>query len=123
MLIALFAASRKQGRECKAHKRLVTMLSVIVKPGEAKSHSWSSCPGQRAKVSAQTWALVSAKLRGVWSFKAKGRSLGNSCCSFLVRVVGCTGDGVGLFLVVHLQHVILIFNSSAGEERKCRGLK
>lgn len=82
----------------------------------AKGHSWSSCPGQRAKVSVQTWVLVSAKLRGAWRFKGERRSLGNPCCSLVVT--GGTSDGVGLFLVVHLQHVILIFDRSVGEERK-----
>lgn len=83
----------------------------------AMGHSWSSCPGQRAKASAQTWGLVSAKLRGAWGFKGERRSNGNSC-SIGVRVIGSTGDGVGLFLVVRLQHVVLVFNRSVGEGKK-----
>lgn len=125
MLIALFAASTKKGGQGGAS---VTSEPYINPMGWmfrslAKGHSWCSCPGQRAKVSAQTWAVVSAKLRGAGRFKGEGRSISNSCCSFVVRVVGCTGNDVGLFLVVHLQHLILIFNCSAGEDRKCRGLK
>lgn len=129
MLIALFVARRKGLGGCKAHKSLETMLSV---PGEAclnpmklrfhsiaKGQSWSSCPGQRPKVSVQTWGLVSAKLRGAWRFKGERRSLGNSCWSvFIVSLIGCPGDGVGLFLVVCLQHVILVFDRSVGKDKK-----
>lgn len=66
----------------------------------------------------QTWGLVSAKLRGAWRFRGERRSHGNSCCSLVVKIIGCTGDGVGLFLVVHLYYIIFIFDSSVGEEGK-----
>lgn len=126
MLIALFAASiGKKGWRggCKAHKSLEmsNVSSEAFKPNEVKvsqGQSLASYPGQRAKVSVQTWVLVSARLRRAWSFKGEGRSLGNSRGS--VIVIGSPGDGVGYFLVVHLQHVILIFDCS-GRGGKKRG--
>lgn len=66
----------------EAYISLETMLSVpilyeVKVHSVAKGQSGSSCPGQRTKVSAQTWGLVSAKLRGAWRFKGERRSLGN----------------------------------------------
>lgn len=80
----------------------------------AKGQSWSSVPGQRAKVSVQTWVVVSAKLGRASGFRGRGRSLGKS---FRSVVAGRPVDGVGPFLVVHLQHIIFVFDRSGSENK------
>lgn len=48
--------------------------------------------------------------KGRGAFRGEERSLGNSGRS--VIIIGCPSDGIGLFLVVHLQHIIHIFDCS-----------
>lgn len=81
----------------------------------AKGQSWSPVPGQRAKVSVQTWVVVSAKLGRAEGFRGRGRSLGKS---FRSVVTGRPVDGVGPFLVVHLQHIIFVFDRSGSETKE-----
>lgn len=48
--------------------------------------------------------------KGRGAFRGGGRSLGNSGGS--VIIIGCPSDGISLFLVVHLQNIIHIFDCS-----------
>lgn len=58
--------------------------------------------------------------RGRGAFRGEGRSFGNSDGS--VIIIGCPPDGIGLFLVVHLQHIIHIFDcSSRGKKENGMG--
>lgn len=81
----------------------------------AKGQPWSSVPGQRAKVSVQTWVVVSAKLGRASGFGGRGRSLGKS---FRSVVAGRPVYGVGPFFVVHLQHIIFVFDRSGSGTNK-----
>lgn len=83
----------------------------------AKGQSCSSVPGQRAKVSVQTWVVVSAELGRALGFGCRGRSFGKS---FRSVVTGRPVDGVGPFLVVHLQHIVLVFDRSGSETKEIR---
>lgn len=59
----------------KSSENMLSASSDAFKPYEVmgplrivKGQSWSSCPGQRAKVRTQTWVLVSEKLTKAWEF-------------------------------------------------------
>lgn len=62
--------------------------------------------------------LVSAKLRGEWRFKGGRKSIQSLCSSVDIAVICSTTDGVGLLLVVHLQHIVVLFNRPIGEEKR-----
>lgn len=83
----------------------------------AKGQPWSSVPGQRAKVSVQTWVVVSAKLGRPLAYRGRGRSLEKS---FRSVVTSRPADGVGPFLMVHFQHIIFVFDCSDNKTKEIK---
>lgn len=68
---------------------------------------------QRSVARQGTWSVQSSE--GREGLKARGHQ--GICYSFDIRVICSTRDDVGLFLVVHLQHIIFGFHRSIEGEK------